>query len=186
MRIDDLELRQESFSLHQNLLTSAAVSYISEMAEVFVREKEADPPYYRLLGATLDGLHQGVDPDLLLRYFEFWTARLHGIFPSLEGCDTCGRAFDDSGAWMAVQGEAALCSGCNRTAGGRSLPLRGEALALLEVFRRAAPTEFSDVGYSGGAIREVESVVGLVLIGFTGREFKSAPFLKQVLAEKNR
>jgi DNA repair protein RecO (recombination protein O) len=186
VRIDDLELRQESFSLHQDLTVAAAASYISEVAGVFVREKEADRRYFRLLGATVDGLRAGVNPDLLLRYFEFWTARLHGIFPSLEACDACGRTFGSSGARMSAQGQAALCARCSRATGGRNLSLDRAALTLLEAFRRASPTESANVVYSAGAIRGVEAAVGAVLIAFTGHDFKSAPFLRQVMAEGRR
>jgi DNA repair protein RecO (recombination protein O) len=184
VRIDDLELIRESFTLHQSLATSAAVSYVCEIASEFTREKEADRRYYRLIGAVIDGLREGLPAPLLMRYFEFWTARLHGIFPALEACDACGRALGAQGARVSALGDAALCPRCSRGAAGRTLHLSPSALTVLEAFRTSAPARFARVIYSAGALREVEEAAVAALVSLTGRELRSAPYLRQVLAEE--
>ncbi|HXI02270.1 MAG TPA: DNA repair protein RecO [Candidatus Saccharimonadales bacterium] len=185
VRIDDLELVRESFSMHQDLLKSAAISYICELAEEFTREKEADRRYYRLLVAVLDGLRAGISPALLLRYFEFWTGRLHGILPAFGACDGCGRAFGAHGARVAPRGEAALCERCAPGSDATMRLSRG-ALGLIEAFRNAPPSEFAHVVYPAGALREVETAAVSALVAFTGREIRSAPFLRQVMAEERK
>jgi DNA repair protein RecO (recombination protein O) len=182
-RIDDLELLHETFTLHQDLKTAAAVSYLCEITGEFTHEKESDGRYYRLLSAVLDALRRGEDPGLLMRYFEYWTARLHGIFPGLESCDGCGGPFRPGGAVVALRGEAALCRRCAAAAGGRTLPLSREAMALLSAFRSSAPSEFANVVYPAKALREVENAAVAALVAFTGRELRSASFLRQVMAE---
>ncbi len=183
-RIDDLELLRESFTLHERLVTAAAASYICEIAAEFTREKEADRRYFRLLGAVIDALREGVPTPVLLRYFEFWTARLHGIFPSLDSCDGCGRAFGEGGARISSRGEAALCPRCSRGVGGRTLTLSQGALTLLEAFRSTAPSRFANVIYSAPALREIEEATVAALVSLTGRELKSAAYLRQVIAEE--
>ena len=43
-------------------------------------------------GFVLDALEQGGSPRLMLRYFEYWTLRVHGLLPDLAACALCGAA----------------------------------------------------------------------------------------------
>jgi len=186
VRIEDLELVQQAFDLQAGLRNAAALAYLCEMTAEFTREKESDRRYYRLLGATLDAFRAGVDAEILLRYFEYWTARLHGIFPELQACDACGKMFGTGGAKVQAVGGAALCARCARASGGRMLPLSREALTVADGFRRLAPTALARMAYGAGALRELEEAALSALTEFMGREFRSRGFLKQVLAEGKR
>ena len=184
VRIDDLELVAGSFRLHKDIRVAAALGYIAEMANEFSREKEADQRFYRLVGATVEGLRAGIDVDLLMRYFEFWTARLHGIFPALEACDACRRPFGAAGARLAVGEGAALCGRCAETAGGRSLPLHPTALTVLSAFRKSAPGVLANLAVPPAALREVEAAATAALEAFAGHELRSRAFLRQAMKEE--
>ena len=186
VRLDDLELIEESFRLQQDLVVAAALAYVSEVAGEFVREKEADGRYYRLLGATLDAFRAGVGAAVVLRYFEFWTARLHGIFPDLEACDVCRGGFTEAGARVLVADGTGMCSKCSRGAGGPSLPLGRSALSAVDAFRRSKPSALGNLAFEKAALREVEAAAGGALVSFTGRPFRSSDFLRQVLPEGTR
>src|SRR5262249_20076004 len=112
VRLDDMELVEETFSLQKEILVAASLAYVSEIAGEFVREKESDRRYYRLLGATIDAFRAGVAAGVVLRYFELWTARLHGIFPDLAVCDSCGEALGKPGSRLSVSEGSALCRRC--------------------------------------------------------------------------
>lgn len=183
VRIDDLELIEESFKLQQELRVAAALAYVCEVTEEFVREREADRRYFRLIGAILDGFRGGADAVTLLRYFEFWTGRLHGIFPSLEACDACGGPFGDQGARVMVTEGAALCRRCARKAAGRSHPLSAAALTVLEAFRRTAPAALGNVVFPAAALKEIEAAAAGALRSFAGHEFRSREFLDRVFKE---
>jgi DNA repair protein RecO (recombination protein O) len=181
VRVEDLELLQEAFQLQHGLKNAAALSYICEITTEFTREKESDSRYYRLLVATLDGFRAGADVDILVRYFEYWTARLNGVFPSLDSCDGCGKIFGQSGAGFAVDGGAALCGRCRKPEHGRMVKISGAGLTMIGGFQRHSPSALLKVVYPKHAIREVEAAATAVLRSFTGREFKSKSFLNQVL-----
>lgn len=185
VRIEDLELLEESFRLQQEITVAAALAYVTEIAMEFVREKEADGRYFRLLVAVLAGFRAKVDAVVLLRYFEFWTARLHGIFPGFETCDVCGGPFAPGGARVSVADGAALCSRCARGAPGRSMPISPAALTIVDAFRRAAPVDLSNVVFPKQALREIEAAAAAALRSFVGREFRSRPFLAEVLSERS-
>ncbi len=186
VRLEDLELLEETFRLHGDLRISAALSYICEITNEFAREKESDRRYFRLLGATVDGFRRGTDARILLRYFEVWTARLHGIFPGFESCDLCSRPFGAGGALMEADGGAALCKRCSRPSGSRLLRVSPAALTLLDGFRRVAPASLASVHYPRAAIRQVEEAAAAALVSFTGRGFRSREFLKQVMGENGQ
>ena len=183
VRLDDLELIEESFRLQQDIVVAASLAYVSEVAGEFVREKESDQRYYRLLGATLDAFRAGVRAEVVLRYFEFWTARLHGIFPEFEACDICRGAFGSLGARVAVADGTGMCSKCARAAGGRSLPVSAAALTMIEAFRRSRPTALGNVSFPRQALREVEAAATAALVSFAGRPFRSSAFLSEVMPE---
>jgi len=183
VRLDDLELIQESFTLQQDLPVAAALAYVSEVAEEFVREKEADPRYYRLLGATLDAFRSGVRPDVCLRYFEFWTGRLHGIFPDFETCDVCRKALGDSGARVSIADGTAMCPKCARETGGRSLPISRGALGVIDSFRRLKPAALREVVLPKAALAEVGEAAAAALVAFADHPFRSSSFMRQILGE---
>ena len=183
VRIDDLELVRESFRLQQDIRVSAALSYVCEVAGEFVGEKESDRRYYRLLGALLEAFRAGMEINLLLRYFEFWTARLHGIFPEFEGCDGCGSAFGPAGARVAAAGGAAMCTRCARGAGERMLSISASALTAIAAFKHSAPAALANVIFPASALDQIEAAATAALSAFAGREFRSRAFLRQVLAQ---
>src|SRR5207247_3208174 len=62
-----------------------AVSYASYFAELIDEWAPADDPnetLYRLGASVLDAMADGIEADLLARYFEYWLIRLHGLCPA--------------------------------------------------------------------------------------------------------
>jgi len=181
VRIDDLELIEESFRLQQDIVVAAALAYVCEVVGEFVREKESDGRYFRLVGAVIEGFRAGAKAGVMLRYFEFWTARLHGIFPDAEQCDACRTPFGEAGARVGAADGEALCPRCAKNATGRTLALSAAALGAIAAFRRTAPRDLVQAPIAAGALSEIEAAASASLVSFTGREFRSRAFLRQVM-----
>ncbi|HEY3176102.1 MAG TPA: DNA repair protein RecO [Candidatus Polarisedimenticolia bacterium] len=190
-RIDSCDLLEESFTLHQDLDVAATLSYVAEVVDTFVHEREADAKYFRLLRSVMAAVRAGVDPALLARYFETWTLRLHGLMPDLDRCSACGRSSADSGLRVRTGGmPEALCGGCSRpgarvadenAAGpGRSVKLSRAALGLLDRFRRLAPSDLPGAAPERGTLSEVETFAVAMLTAFVGHEFRSYKFLREI------
>ncbi|MBI3450986.1 MAG: DNA repair protein RecO [Acidobacteria bacterium] len=186
VRLDDVELIEAAFALQKEIVVAASLAYVSEIAGEFVREKEPDRRYYRLIGATLDAFRGGATAAVVLRYFEYWTARLHGIFPDLDACDRCGADLSGQGARVSVTEGAAMCPGCARGAPERTLPLSVAALSVAAAFRRAKPAALPDAVFPRRALDEIAAATNSALVSFVGHPFRSSAFLDQVLMERTR
>ncbi len=182
-RLDSCDLLAESFTLHQELASAAVLGHVAEIADTFAPEHEADPDYFRLLGALLDafrGMKPGADPLPLARYFEYWTLRLHGLMPDLDLCASCGRALASGAVVLAGASSQALCASCSRAAprarGERELALSPAALEQLERIRASHPARLSWTAPSGAAA-EIEAFTMALMTAFLGHPLHAHRFL---------
>ncbi|MGD8376794.1 MAG: DNA repair protein RecO [Acidobacteriota bacterium] len=116
-RLEELEPIRSYFGAQSDPAVAAAFAYVAEMVEQFGREKEADDPFFRLVGAVAEGLDRGVDPLLAARYFEAWTLRLQGLLPDLRICPSCERPLTAGGWYDRRHGEVS-CARCLPPASG--------------------------------------------------------------------
>lgn len=136
-RIDALEVRRSFAAMQSDPMHQAACALFAELTEQFAAESQPDPPAYRLLGAVLEALEQGADPWTLVRYFMYWTLRLHGLLPDLDRCASCERELSASrGRWVGESGDP-LCSECAVAAG--AIRLEPRELDFLRQVSTAAP-----------------------------------------------
>jgi len=181
VRIDSCDLLEESFTLHQDLESTALLAYVAEMVDTFVHEREADPRYFRLVGSVLAAVRGGADRKLLARYFQIWTLRLHGLMPDLDRCGGCGRELARTGARVdEVDMSMAMCPGCATGQGRRTRRLTPAALALLGRFRSEGPGVLRVDDAERETLPEIDGFAAAMLEAFVGRRFHSYRFLKEI------
>lgn len=78
-RIEGLEARHSFAAMQADPTLQAVCAVLAEVSEAFGTEGDADDREFRLVGAVLAALESGAEPLSLLRYFELWTLRLHGL-----------------------------------------------------------------------------------------------------------
>ncbi len=138
-RIEALDLSRSYAAMQSEPARQAACAVLAELSSAVAREGEPDPKGFRLLGAVLDGLEQGLDPWLAVRYFEYWTLKLHGVLPEMDACSACGRELAASAVRRVSAEGIVRCSAGDRDAGARGRTLRREDLAFLVAAARTAP-----------------------------------------------
>lgn len=180
VRISAVELIRTARQLQEDLDGILLGSYLADHILEFAQEGDPSDPLYRLLDSTIEALLAGADRDLAARYFETWSLRLAGVFPSPKACPSCGRPFvsDDGeeGAVVPPNGETLLCFDC----GGRSGYIaRPGTLELLRRFGRESLAEVARNPPSARTLREVEEVCGRVRRGFLQRELRSYEVIQQ-------
>jgi len=149
-RLEGLEAVRSFAEMQADPARQAACAVLAELSMSFAQEGQSEPEGFRLIGAVLDAMERGVAPSVLLRYFEYWTLRIHGLLPDLVN--------DSTGAGARE---------------GREVVLRPEARRFLEAVRRRAPADMpedSAVARPGGA---VERLLRGTLESFAEKRFRA-------------
>jgi DNA repair protein RecO (recombination protein O) len=149
-RIEALELERSYAAMQADPERQAACAVLAEIAVSVTPEGQADPKGFRLLGAVLDALESGLDAWIAVRYYEFWTLRLHGVLADLNACDACGTPFGEHARRHATGGGGLRCAGCVKEHGGAHRLL---SAADLDFLRAAAGRPPSEVRAPARAIR---------------------------------
>jgi DNA repair protein RecO (recombination protein O) len=62
--------------------TLGCASYFAELIDEWSAESHEDERLYRLGASMVDALADGVPPEPLTRYFEYWLLSLQGVYPA--------------------------------------------------------------------------------------------------------
>jgi DNA repair protein RecO (recombination protein O) len=172
-RMEALECRRSFAEMQADPLRQAACAVLSEISEAFAREGEADSKAFRLLGAALAALEDGADPWVVVRYFEFWTLRLHGLLPDLDRCGGCAEPLAGKDALRVVARRGLLCRNCLAASGEPGRRLSADERNFIDRARETPPSgmgERSSVARPGGAL---EALLRGTLESFAERKFKA-------------
>jgi len=135
LRLGACELVRSAFPAGaRGLGTALLLSYLAELLDAFAQEGEAEDKVYRLALATIEAAGQGADERVLARYLEAWLLRLHGVYPPLDRCASCGGALPAGGLRYHDAARGFVCDHCG-PASGPLLPEAARAF-LEEAFRR--------------------------------------------------
>jgi DNA repair protein RecO len=140
-RLEQLEAVRSFAAMQAEPRIQAACAVLAEVTAQISREGQAEPEAFRLLGAVLAALEAGGPARPLLRYFEYWTLRIHGLLPDLAHCAACGRSFEPLAEIRVGPLGAARCAGCPAETGERQARLTELERRFLEAARRLPPEQ---------------------------------------------
>jgi DNA repair protein RecO (recombination protein O) len=137
LRLGECELLRSSFpALARGCEAGLALSYFAELIDAFAPEGEADDAVYRLGRAVVIALEEGESQVMVMaRYLEAWILRLHGIYPPLDRCSSCGSRIDTDDLRYHGASHGFVCSACG-PASGPFLPPAARGF-VADLFRRA-------------------------------------------------
>ena len=172
-RLESVEGRRSFAPMQSDPLRQAACAVLAEISDCYAQEAHGEPDAFRLLGAVLEALEQGGNPRLLLRYFEYWMLRIHGLLPDPDRCAECGSALELTRRVTLLPGTGLLCSACSGAANSVAVHLRPAERNLLERIRRESPSELTASGKveSGGA--GLERLLRGALEAYAERSFRA-------------
>ena len=140
-RLGPCELLRSAFRASgRGLEASLTLQYLAELLDAFAQEGEAEEKVYRLARAVIGAAEAGTPAAVLGRYLEAWLLRLHGIYPSLEHCASCGLALPAGSLRYHDAARGFVCDDCGPVS-GPVLPVAARAF-LEDAFRRSP----SDLG----------------------------------------
>lgn len=128
-------LRDAPISLARDLMKFAYASYVLELTDRMVREREAGPETYELVRDAIALLEHGDAEPGVLRAFELHLLRLTGYEPELDRCRRCATAVS-AGTTMYVHPArgGVLCARCRGE--GRAYQASPLVLERLIAFQR--------------------------------------------------
>lgn len=180
VRIQGVEVVRSARGLQEDLEGILLSFYLADHMAEFAQEDEPGDALFRLLDSTLNSLLDGIDRDLVARYYEAWMLRLAGVFPAPRHCPLCGLAFAQNRAVLPRDAEALLCPSCAGP-GTPELVADGEVLAfLLQISHDNLPT-MAARAVEPRVLRQVERITGQVRRHFLQRELKSYEVMKRTL-----
>jgi len=177
VRIESVDLVRSLFPAQQNLVSSVAATFISELVDTFAPEHDPAELIYRLLDKTTEALLEGASPLPVVAYAEVWMLKLAGIFPSTRNCMDCGTPLGRPLRFDA-QREGFICEGC----GGRDAFLVPNDVAdLLDDISRLPVAIIATNPPPQEVLMELRSLAGTVRRNFLGHELKSFEVLASVM-----
>ena len=180
-RIESLEPLRSYAAMQADPALQAACAVLSEITGAVVREEQADPTTFRLLGSVLDALEGGLDPWAAIRYAEYWLLKLHGVLPDLDHCAGCGEPLGERELRTAAV-SGLLCKRCPKPEG--AVVLKATDREALRQFDRQPPAAVSveaEVVRPGGAL---EALLKGSLQAFAERTFRTYRHLRAAGASR--
>jgi DNA repair protein RecO (recombination protein O) len=172
-RIESLECVRSFAAMQSDPLLQAACAVLSELSEAFAREGQADSKSFRLLGAALVALEEGADSWVVIRYFEYWILRLHGLLPDLQSCSGCSSDLPPGRPIRVVSRRGPLCRDCLAASGERGMSLTAEHLGFITAARRSLPSQMSGLSAAARPGSALEALLRGTLESFAERSFRT-------------
>lgn len=170
-------------SIGQDMVLLALASNALELTEAFSAELDVDERVFDLAVWVLGRLAQADRPREALLFFGLKLLDLAGYGPNFTVCANCGRAIDPGGRGLSLRpdlgGPVCGCLGQGPAVDLGALRLAGLVAGLgLERLDRVRAGQ--------GALAQLEPFIEEYAARVLGRELKTARFMRQVRAEKQR
>jgi DNA repair protein RecO (recombination protein O) len=149
----------ESFAgLREDLVRSAAASYVVELLDRLSPEEAENESAYRLVVRTLGELAGQGDPPLTLRCYDVKLLEYTGYRPELARCTVGGEEIRAEDQFFSPERGGAVCPRCADRAEGR-FPVSTAALRVLRFVQRSPLEEALKLRASKETLDEVEGVL---------------------------
>jgi DNA repair protein RecO (recombination protein O) len=182
LRLGACELIRSAFpSRSDGLDATLSLSYFAELLDAFAQEGEAEDAVYRLALAVLRAAQLGQPSALLARYLEAWLLRLHGLYPPLDACASCGRPLPAGALRYHGAARGFVCDDCGPAAGA-VVPAAARAF-LADVFRQAPAALQGPLPAEAGVLEPFHQEL---IAHHLERALRSQRVLKEVARETGR
>lgn len=169
-------------SFYESLLTpesAALAAYFAELVIEFTVERDPNPALFRLIGAVLGAIEEGVPLPVAARYFEVWVLQLSGFLPLLATCGNCGRPLAAE-RWVVPHEQEFVCRDCRRQFGGSRLLSAGGTALLMEILKKKPQDVAAGAGRDEQAVRRLAAVNRHLIRGHLDKELRSVRYLERL------
>lgn len=165
-RISSCEIERSWFETLAGVEEATLAAYVAELLIGFTPENDPSPTLFRLVGAVLDALEDGIDVDLAARYTEAWVLRLSGLLPDPRRCGGCGGEITGAARVSEVTLEFFCDRGCGDRPGRRVFT--APARELLETILLQPPRQVA-AGAAPAAVHGLAAILRVLVAGHLDR-----------------
>jgi len=117
-------------------------SYLVELVDAVTMEEGSNVRLYELLTTTLKALDKGLDPAVVIRFFELHLLGLAGFQPEFFICVECGEAVTEQDQYLSGELGGVICPKCMPGVRGVDYrPVSSRILKYLRHFQRSSLTD---------------------------------------------
>lgn len=172
---------EESFiKLRDDLKRMACASYVVELIDLLVEEKEKNEDLFLLLLCVLRLLCLDVDMSAVLRFYELKLMDLLGYRPHLDSCVKCSGPIEGSKQGFSPAQGGAICSQCMAHTPD-AFPVSLGSLALMGHLLDADPSKLGVLKIAGELHSEMRKATRAYVDYRVEREVKSLEFLELLM-----
>ena len=158
VRLESAELLDSFFEVQRQYDVAVGSSYVAEVCELLLPEREANGPFFRLVLLTMTEVRRTGDIWRPLTYFDLWAVKLAGFLPPMAACIRCQQPLEvGKPAWFRPHWDGLLCMTCK---GEDAWTLRAESRALAHEMLHAALPTFSAEGWSKARANDLRRFLG--------------------------
>ncbi|ASS76081.1 DNA repair protein RecO [Tumebacillus algifaecis] len=172
------ELHESFRAIREDLFKAAYASYVVELADRFVEEREPSQGVFLLVLTMLTHLEDGKDPEILVRLCEMKMLDLAGIRPELHHCAHCYKPLMQAVRFSIIHG-GPLCGDCHHS-DERAIWIKPVTLKLLQTFQGMDVRRLGDIKVGNDVRLQLGKVMKQYIDEYSGVTFKSRTFLEQL------
>ncbi|UOR12280.1 DNA repair protein RecO [Halobacillus amylolyticus] len=164
-------------SIREDIVQTAYASYMAELTDKLIEEKQPDPFIYEQLLQSLIWMAEGKDPEILSMMYELKLYKKGGFAPSVNGCMGCG---NDQGPFsFSIREGGLLCNRCKQL-DPEAYGLPDPLAHLLRVFLHMDVRRLGQISMKEENKKKLRRLLDEYYDRYGGYFLKSKKFLKQL------
>lgn len=163
--------------IREDIFQTAYASYIVDLLDKSVEEKQRNPFLFELLYQTLNYINEDVDIDIITNIFEMKMLNTLGLYPILDQCAVCG---NKNGKFaFSIRENGLICHRCFEK-DPYLLPISQSSIRLLRLFYYIDIHRLGSISVKPETKKELRRTITMYYDEYSGLHLKSKKFLDQI------
>ena len=172
--------------LREDLSGIGLGSYIVELVDALTTEEGSNLKLYDLLVTALQALDGGLEPVIVVHYFELHLLGLTGFQPEFFICVECGESITEQDQYLSGGLGGVICPKCIKGIGTADFrPVSARMLKYLRHFQRSSLQELLTLKIPQDVQAGLEEVIRYYLNHTLEGSLNSPAFINQVSSQDN-
>ncbi|KQL53513.1 DNA repair protein RecO [Heyndrickxia shackletonii] len=164
-------------SIREDIFQTAYASYIVDLLDKSVEERQKNPFLFELLYQTLNYINEDVDIDIITNIFEMKMLNVLGLYPVMNQCAICGSK--NGNFAFSIRENGLICHRCFEK-DPYLLPVSQSSIRLLRLFYYIDINRLGSISVKPETKKELRRTITMYYDEYSGLQLKSKKFLDQI------